>query len=81
MVLAVAFPTRVTAVYTIGAIVIYGLMSSLSAGAEFEQILSRLLMMAAVAFCASLYRRIEHDRRTGKAKLFSLGGGDPRHSL
>lgn len=80
MVLAVAFPTKLTVTYTIGVMLVYGLMGSLSPGAEFLQILSRLLGMVAVAFCASLYRRIEHDRRAGKARLFSFGGGDTDRS-
>ena len=75
MVLAVAFPTSVTAAYTAGAIVIYGLMASVAGGAEFQQIFARLLMLAAVAFCGSLYRQIEHNRRTEKTKLSSLKGG------
>ena len=68
MVLAVAFPTNITAVYTIGAIVVYGMMSSVAGGAEFQQIFARLLMLAAVAFCGSLYRQIEHNRRAEKAR-------------
>lgn len=79
MVLAVTFPTRIAAGYAIGAIVVYGIM--IAGSGDAAQILSRLLVMAAVAFCACLYRRIEHNRRAGKAKLVSLGGGDPDGSL
>ena len=76
MVLAVVFPVRLTVSYTLGVMIVYGLMLSLSSGAEFQGILARLLMMAGVAFCASLFRKIEHDRRTGKAKVFSISGGE-----
>ncbi|OGO21759.1 MAG: hypothetical protein A2Z28_05635 [Chloroflexi bacterium RBG_16_51_9] len=78
MVLAVAFPTSITAAYTVGAIVVYGMMASLAGGAEFQQVFARLLMLAAVAFCGSLYRQIEHSRRAEKAKISSPGGGSVR---
>ncbi|UCC16455.1 MAG: hypothetical protein JSU58_08810 [Dehalococcoidales bacterium] len=77
MVLAVVFPVGLTVSYTLGVMIVYGLMISLSSGADFQGILARLLMMAGVAFCASLFRKIEHDRRTGKAKVFSISGGEP----
>ena len=59
---AVAFTTVMTMSYTFGLMGVYFLIG-LADGADFLVILSRLIMIAAVAYCGNLYMRIERGRR------------------
>lgn len=70
--LSVAFPTALTLVYAGSAIGFYGLVALANlastadgeiATADLQALVARLLMLAAVAFCGNLYRRIETNRR------------------
>ena len=65
--------------YTLLAIVAYGLIilsDALVGGVlttvEAQNIATRLIMMAGVAFCAGLYRAIETDRRHGRGRMFQI---------
>ena len=61
---AVAFPRGLTLLYTTIVILLYGLIC-LGAGYDHaDVIVSRLLMIVAVAYCGSLYLQLEHRRRT-----------------
>jgi hypothetical protein len=39
---------------------------------EMQNIVTRLIMMAGVAFCAGLYRTLEMDRRHGRGRMFQV---------
>jgi hypothetical protein len=60
---AVAFPRGLTALYTAVVIMLYGMIAMVTEGALADVIVSRLLMITAVAFCGSLYLKLEHERR------------------
>ena len=60
---AVAFPRGLTAIYTAIVLLIYGMICLATGGAHGDVIVSRLLMIAAVAFCGSLYLQLEHKRQ------------------
>lgn len=62
---ALAFPRTLTAFYTGGAVVAYGLIGLGTSGsvADMQDVVVRLLMLAAVAACGTIYQRIETDRR------------------
>jgi hypothetical protein len=75
--LAVTLPTRTTAFLTACSMLAYGLIAVVRAGdiidtAEAQSIFVREILMVAVAFCGSLYREIEADRRQGKGRIFIL---------
>ncbi len=59
---AVVFPSFWTTIYTAGLLSVYGLLAIIDSN-DVLAILSRLIMIVAVAFCANLYLRIEHSRR------------------
>ncbi|VAW32623.1 hypothetical protein MNBD_CHLOROFLEXI01-2234 [hydrothermal vent metagenome] len=62
---AVAFPTDMTAFFVTSTIAIYttvSLLMGVSDYSDLQVILTRVLMITAVAFCGNLYRRIEHRR-------------------
>lgn len=64
--LAVAFPPRLTAMYTGATLGVYGLIAGVTAPwmpASAGVIGSRLLALAAVAACGVVYWRIEQERR------------------
>jgi esterase/lipase superfamily enzyme len=63
--LSVAFSSQHTAEYTAGAMAVYATFSAFSIMDvdEILIIISRLLMIAAVAFCANRYWQIERSRR------------------
>lgn len=64
-VFAVAFPTLQTVVFTTAAMIVYATICMFTAGSSGEGpfILTRLIMIAAIAFCGNLYLRIERKRR------------------
>ncbi len=78
--LSVTFPKSVTVTYTLLAMVAYALITLIDASAsenrltttEAQNIMIRLILMAAVAFCGGLYRNLEADRRHGSGRLFQL---------
>ena len=59
---AVAFPRGLTAIYTAVVLVAYGFICLTNGDAYLDVIVSRLLMIIAVAFCGSLYLQLEHRR-------------------
>ena len=62
--LSVAFPTRLTAAYTVATVAIYGLVSvSTAGGSDAATVITQMLMLAGVAVCGNVYWRIERDRR------------------
>ena len=60
---AVAFPSLYTMLLTASAILLYGLVSLFTNDSEGSVIITRLIMIAAVAYCGNLYLRIERSRR------------------
>lgn len=80
LVYSVTFPPLVTAAFTAGAIATYSSVSqdALAGTATLHVLLTRLLMLAAVAACGHLYWRIERDRRQGAPGVasFRAGGRD-----
>jgi hypothetical protein len=63
---SVAFSTQMTTLYVAVVLFFYALISLFTPGVSEDQIqiiLSRLIMIAAVAFCGNLFWRIERDRR------------------
>jgi hypothetical protein len=60
---AVAFPRGLTAVYTAVVILLYGLICVATGYGNTDVIISRMLMIIAVAFCGTLYLQLEHRRR------------------
>lgn len=63
--ISVAYPTRVVAAFTGGAVTIYDLISTFTAPAdEAAVVLTNILMLGAVAVCGHVYSRIESDRRS-----------------
>ncbi|MFN2205895.1 MAG: hypothetical protein ACK2UT_08275 [Candidatus Promineifilaceae bacterium] len=61
---AVAFPRGLTLLYTTIVILLYGLVCLGTGYDHTDVIVSRLLMIVAVAYCGSLYLQLEHRRRT-----------------
>ena len=62
--LSVAFRTEVTYTFAGAAIVLYGLIASASmAGGDGAILITRMLMLAAIALCGNIYWRTERDRR------------------
>ncbi len=75
--LSVTFPRVTTALCAGSIVVLYSLIALAKAGdyldtAEAQSIFVRVIVLAAVAFCGSLYREIEADRRQGKGRIFVL---------
>ena len=75
---AVAFPRRLTAMYTAAVVAAYGLIAVGTYEHETNIVVVRLIMIAAVATCGSAYLQLEHDRRSQSmadenALLESLG--------
>lgn len=71
MALAVAFPTFMTLLYGGGAMAAYGLICAATMSAtegNWQIVLARILMLAAVAVCGNMYWRIERDRRSAAVK-------------
>lgn len=71
MILSVAFPTEVTLVFTAAAVGLYGAMTLATATpneANLQIILTRLLMLVAMAVCGNQYWRIERNRRAAAAE-------------
>jgi hypothetical protein len=60
---SVAFPRWLTGLYVLFLIMSYWIIASLSPGSEQMIILIRLIMIAAVAYCGSLFLAIERSRR------------------
>ncbi len=65
---SVAFPRWISGLYVLFLMVVYWMIASLSPGSEQMIIIVRLLMIAAVAFCGSLYLIIERSRREEASK-------------
>lgn len=65
---SVAFPRWLTGVYVLFLMVAYWIVASISPDSEQMIILIRLLMIAAVGFCGSLYLAIERTRRQEASK-------------
>lgn len=62
---SVAFPTAVTAIYTVCTVAVYGLIGVTTApGGGYSTLVIRLLMIAAVAVCGNLFARHEALRRS-----------------
>ena len=61
---AVAFPRGLTNLYTLIVLLLYGLTCLTTGGAYGDVIISRLIMIIALAFCGSLYLQLEHKRQT-----------------
>ena len=64
--LSVAFPLGMTVLYGGGVVVLYGLIASATAtptSDNYQAIVTRLLMLAAVATCGCIYLHIERNRR------------------
>lgn len=60
---SVAFPRWLTGIYVLFLMMVYWIIASVSVDSEQMIIIIRLLMIAAVAFCGSLYLTIERARR------------------
>jgi hypothetical protein len=68
---AVAFPTRMTVLYAVGAMCAYGSIVTGTVGLsnpDLQVVVTRLVMLGAVAACGNLYWRIEAGRRRAAAK-------------
>ena len=87
--LSVTFPKPVAVTYALVALGAYGFIALADASgppglttAEAQSIVTRLIIMAGVAFCAGLYRSLEADRRAGKGRMFEIfkSGGSPEAS-
>jgi hypothetical protein len=75
--LAVTLPRTATVLLTSAVASMYAVIALARAGetldtAELQSIFVRVILLAAVAFCGSLYREIESDRRSGKGRIFSV---------
>ena len=67
--MSVAFRTEIAASFAGAAIATYGVISLATLGdASGVMLMTRLLMLASVAFCGNVYWRIERDRRTAAAQ-------------
>jgi hypothetical protein len=61
---AVAFPRGLTTIYTAAVLLLYGLICVVGGLGHSDVIVTRLLMIIAIAFCGSLYLQLEHQRRS-----------------
>jgi hypothetical protein len=68
--LSVAFRTEVTAVFAASAIGIYGVVGlpGVVVAEDGAALVTRMLMLAAVAVCGNVYWRVERDRRSAAAE-------------
>lgn len=68
--LSVTFRTRVTVVFAAVTVAVYAAIASPAIVTDDGQVLvTRLLILAAVAVCGNMYWRIERDRRQAAAKV------------
>ena len=68
--LAVTFRTEVAVVFAAVTVAVYAGIASFALPADDGQVLvTRLLILAAVAVCGNMYWRIERDRRQAAAKV------------
>ena len=68
--ISVAFPTQMTAGYTLLAIGVYGIICLATAtGDEYPAVFTRLLTIAAVAVCGNLFARHEAQRRADAIRI------------
>ena len=64
MAVSVAFRTEVTAAFAAVTVAIYGMISAATlAGDDGQVLVTRLLILTAIAVCGNIYWRIERDRR------------------
>jgi hypothetical protein len=62
--LSVAFPALLTALYTSGVLIVYGVIClSTAASSDYPAVFTRLLMIASIAVCGALFARSESHRR------------------
>lgn len=73
---SVAFPRWLTGIYVLFLMMVYWMVASISADSEQMIIIIRLLMIAAIAFCGSLYLSIERTRRQEASKDWRLVSGE-----
>ncbi len=67
--LSVAFHPRTTALFAGTAILVYGVIGATTlSGAGGEVLVTRLIMLAAVAVCGSIYWQVERSRREAAAE-------------
>jgi hypothetical protein len=68
--ISVAFPTALTAVYTLVVLGVYGIVCLSSAPTDdYPAVFTRLLMIAAIAVCGNLFARNESHRRTDAIRI------------
>ncbi len=75
--IAVTLPRPVTALYTTVVMSAYALIVLARAGngldtSASQELFVRVILLAAVTFCGSLYRDIEADRREGRGRIFQV---------
>ena len=81
--ISVAFPTILTAGYTLLVVGVYGLVCFITAAPDdFPAVFTRLLMIAAVAVCGNIFARSESHRRAEairiqQEQLDETGPGSP----
>jgi hypothetical protein len=79
--ISVAFSKETAALFTGGVVAGYlfvALIGESPTSAQFQELLMRIVVMVGVAFVGGLFRHIEEQRLTGKAKPFAFMGGKPR---
>ncbi|MDP9071156.1 MAG: hypothetical protein M3N68_07700, partial [Actinomycetota bacterium] len=81
-----AFPTAMTALFATGTVGTYALIGLADIGiaeaqSEIQVLLTRLLMLAAVAFCGNLYWRVEARRRVELEQADELLSIDPQRRV
>lgn len=68
--ISVAFPTALTAAYTLVVLGVYGIVCLSSApGDNYPAVFTRLLMIAAIAVCGNLFARNESRRRVDAIRI------------
>jgi len=68
--LSVAFPTLLTALYTTAVVVVYGVVCLSTTGSgDYPAVFTRILMIAAIAVCGTLFARSESHRRAEAIRL------------
>ncbi|HSS92921.1 MAG TPA: hypothetical protein VLR46_02900, partial [Candidatus Dormibacteraeota bacterium] len=71
--LSVAFPTVLTALYSSAVIVGYGVIClSTANSSDYPAVFTRLLMIAAIAVCGTLFAQSEAHRRAEAVRLHEL---------
>ena len=80
--LSVAFPKRTAVTYTVLLLAGYAFVSlagqTFVSQDQFQELIVRMIMMAGVAFVGGLFKHIEGERASGRAKPFTMTGGRPR---